>query len=75
MPAGLRRHIANYFRFTTTYFVIAYFVGIGRKLGIWEHYALIEAGLVIIYFLISAWFVWRGYLGMVRDLDFYDEDF
>jgi hypothetical protein len=75
LPPGLKRHIANYIRFISACVAIAFGAGVGQRLGILEHDRLVLAGLIAIYLLVTAWFVWRGYTGMVRDLDFYDDDF
>ncbi len=38
------------------------------------HYALINAGLYLLLVAICSRFVWRAYVGMERDHDFYNED-
>lgn len=74
MPKKLKRHILNYIRFLMIYFIITTLVEIWHQFVGFEHYAFVEIGIVIFYFSVSAWFVWRAYTGMVRDLDFYDDD-
>jgi hypothetical protein len=38
-----------------------------------DHYTLISFCIYAITALGVVWFVWRAYVGMERDLDFYDE--
>jgi len=44
-----------------------------QKLSLVEHYTLISFCLYVITALGIGWFVWRAYVGMERDLDFYEE--
>ena len=74
MPKKLKRHIINYIRFLLVYFIIAFAIGAWQQFIGFEHYTLIQWGLGILYFSVTAWFFWRGYAGMVRDGDFYDDD-
>lgn len=74
MPEKLKRHILNFIRFYAVYFVIAIAVEGWQRLVGFEHYALVECGLGIFFFSVSAWFVWRLYTGIVRDMDFYDDN-
>jgi hypothetical protein len=43
------------------------------KLNLIEHSGSIEVCLSLIFGAGVAWFIWRAYVGMERDLDFYDE--
>jgi hypothetical protein len=74
MPRKLKRHLANYLRFLLVYFVISSFVEGWQQFVGFEHYTLIMCGLGAFYFSVSAWFGWRVYTGMVRDMDFDDDD-
>ncbi|HZQ20449.1 MAG TPA: hypothetical protein VFA90_17275 [Terriglobales bacterium] len=74
-PRKLKRHIANLVRFWGLCAIAQLLVEGGHQFGFWDHYALSECCLLTIYCSVSAWFIWRGYTGMVRDLDFYDDDY
>ena len=73
MPKRLKRHILNFIKFYAVYFVIATAVEGAQQIVGPEHYTIIRWGLALVYFSISAWFVWRFYTGMIRDMDFYDD--
>ena len=74
MPRKLKRHLANYARFFGAYFVVASLIEVWQENVGFEHYGLIECGSITVLVLVTAWFVWRFYTGMVRDCDFYDDD-
>ena len=61
-------------RFYIVYFIVDIFVDTAQKFQAWNQYALIEVGLFVIFFVITAWFSWRFYTGMFRGFDFYQED-
>lgn len=44
-----------------------------QKLSPIEHYSLISFALYVIAALGVGWFVWRAYVGMERDMDFYED--
>ena len=74
LPKKAWRHIRNFFRFSVVYFIVATFVETGQTLHVWEHYALIEAGITAVLVFVTIWFSWRFYTGMFREFDFYDEE-
>ena len=74
MPQKLRCHLKGYLRFLMVYFVISVFVEGWQQLVGLEHYILVMCVLGVLYFSVSAWFGWRAYTGLIRDMDFYDDD-
>jgi len=74
IPKKLKRHIANFFRFLGAYIVAEILLSLGQQFGLWEHYTLLQWSFGTVYFAVAGWFVWRGYTGMMRDCDFYDDD-
>jgi hypothetical protein len=48
-------------------------VDVLHRLDLIDHYGLIEFFFNLILGGGIAWFVWRAYVGMERDFDFYDE--
>ena len=74
MPRKFKRHLTNYLRFIFYYFVVAIGIDFWQQVVGFEHYTLVQWGLGIFYFSVSAWFGWQAYTGMVRDMDFYDDD-
>jgi hypothetical protein len=73
LPRKFRRHCWNLFRFVALCTVAQIVVESLGRLSFIEHYGLIEICLFVILGGGIAWFIWRAYVGMERDLDFYDE--
>lgn len=78
MPKKLKRHLVNFLRLTGVYIAILGGLGAGQILseaatGVNE-FAIFQLLANVMYFSISAWFVWRMYTGLCRDLDFYLDD-
>ncbi len=72
-PKKLKRHIWIFFRFLIFYCFITCILQLGEQFDFWLYPVLIDWGLNAVYILVATWFIWRGYTGMVRDGDFYDE--
>ena len=73
LPKKFWRHCWNMFRFVFVCSIAKMILDGLRSLTPVEHYTLISVSLFAITLLGSVWFVWRAYVGMERDLDFYEE--
>ena len=72
LPKKFRRHCWNLFRFVLFCSIVKIVIDQLNQHDLIEHYILVY----VCYYAISicgiGWFVWRAYIGMERDLDFYD---
>jgi hypothetical protein len=73
-PKKLKRHLVNYARFFGAYLIVATVIeGWQQNIG-FEHYGLIESGLITTLVLLAVRFVWRTYTGIERDGDLLLDD-
>src|ERR1039457_5009867 len=69
----VKRHLLKFIRFAGVYAITEAFIQAYQKLVGFEHYALIEWTLAVIYFSVSGWFIWRLVTG-IRDGDLLEEE-
>jgi hypothetical protein len=74
MPKKLKNHILNYIRFLFVYFMMEFAIQGWQQTVGFDHYWLVEAGSIAVYIGTTYWFIWRGYVGLYRDGDFFDND-
>lgn len=72
-PKKFWRHCWNAIRFVALCSLAEMAVEALHRLGFIEHYGLIEFCFDAILGAGVAWFVWRAYVGMERDLDIYED--
>ena len=72
-PKKFKRHCWNLFRFVFFCSVAQMLIEEAKQRDLVEHFALIEVCFYIILISGIAWFAWRAYVGLERDLDFYDD--
>lgn len=72
-PKKFRRHCWNLFRFVLFSSLTQMVIEQLRQLDLIEHYWLVESCFLAICVSIITWFVWRAYVGMERDMDFFDD--
>lgn len=69
----MKRHLLKFIRFAGVYAITEAFIQAYQKLVGFEHYALIEWTIAVIYFSVSGWFIWRLVTG-IRDGDLLEEE-
>lgn len=69
----VKRHFLKFIRFAGLYAITETFIQAYQKLVGFEHYALIEWTIAVIYFSVSGWFIWRLVTG-IRDGDLLEEE-
>lgn len=76
MTKKLRNHLINYLRVTGVYVGVLSGLAEGRILTSLvsnsDPFEKLQMAATIIYALITTWFCWRFYTGVVRDGDFLD---
>ena len=73
LPKKFWRHCWNMCRFVVACSIAKMVLDGLQSLAPIEHYTLISFCLIAVTAFGSGWFVWRAYVGMERDLDFYEE--
>ena len=73
LPKKFWRHCWNLFRFVVACTIATMILDGIQSLSPIEHYTLISLCLNGVLALGVSWFVWRAYVGMECDLDFYEE--
>lgn len=73
VPKKFWRHCWIIFCFSLLWIVGETVIEALHECGFIDHYVLIEICSHGVLIAGIAWGVWRAYVGMVRDMDFYDE--
>lgn len=58
-PSKVKRHLLRMLRFAVAYVFVETLIQTYQNLVGFEHYALIEWAMTIIYFSVCGWFIWR----------------
>jgi len=76
MPRKIKNHLINYLKLTGVYVAVMSGLAVGNiMMGLVSNsdpFEEFQIAATIIYALITAWFCWRFYTGVVRDGDFLD---
>ena len=74
MTKKIRNHLISYLRVTGVYVAVSCGLAAGHILmslvSSSDSYEKLQIAAMIIYVLITAWFCWRFYTGVIRDGDF-----